>query len=131
MTDRRRLQEFREWMKQPPVLMRWKVAVTAVAAMLVGGGLYYQTSYLNDQRAHDTECARAEGREAVRLVLFRITSLSDIFPSSPEIVVYENSTHDIIEAALPPIEVSGCPTTTLQTIRRLQDQFSLTPITPP
>lgn len=110
-----RVQRFNDWMRQPPVLMRWKVAVTAVAAMLVGGGLYYQTTYLNNQRAHETECARAEGRDAVRLVLFRITSLSDIFPSSPEIVVYEKSTHDIIEAVLPSIKVSGCPNTIVTT----------------
>lgn len=103
------VERVRSWMRQPPVLMRWKVAVTAFAAVVLVTGLYYQTSYLNEQRVHETACARAEGRDAVRLVLFRITKLSEIFPPTPEILVYENSTHAIIEAALPPIVVTRCP----------------------
>lgn len=118
--NRQKIQSFREWMRQPPVLMRWKVGVTAVAAFMLASGLYYQTNYRNDQQHHATECARAEGREAVRLVLFRITSLSEIFPSSEQIKLYESSTHAIIEAALPPIEVANCPTTVASTLRILQ-----------
>lgn len=99
------------WMRRPPVLMRWKVCVTAVAVFLVVSGLYFQTQTLNEQRQHETECARAEGRDALRLVLFRITALSEIFPTSDAIQLYETSTHAIIEAALPPIVVDDCPET--------------------
>lgn len=97
-----------EWMHQPPELMRWKVGVTALAVVTLAAGLFYQTSYLNDQRAHETACARAEGREALRLVLLQVISLSDIFPSSPELDLYEKSRRVIIETALPPLEVTDC-----------------------
>lgn len=120
---RERYRDFKAWMRQPPVLMRWKVAVTALAALILVAGLYYQISYRNEQQRHATECARAEGREALRLVLFRITSLSDIFPTSDAIQLYESSTHAIIEAALPPIEVADCPTTNATTLRSLQWQL--------
>lgn len=130
-SPRARYRAFKSWMRQPPVLMRWKVAVTAVAAFFVAGGLYYQTSALNDLRAHETACARAEGREAVRLVLFQVTSLSDVFGHSSNIDLYESSRKAIIEAALPPIVVKDCPSTDLQTIRHLQQQLLLTPIASP
>lgn len=103
------LTRLRAWFRQPPVLMRWKVAVTALAAMTLTSGLYYQTRYLNEERVHDAQCARAEGREAVRLVLFQITSLSDVFGHTSNIDLYEKSRRSIIEAVLPPIEVAGCP----------------------
>lgn len=126
-SNRQRIRHFQDWMRQPPVLMRWKVAVTAVAALILVSGLYYQTNYRNQQQTHATECARAEGREAVRLVLFRITALSDIFPSSDAVKLYESSTHAIIEAALPPIEVAHCPTTNASTLRSLQWQLQADP----
>lgn len=107
MTSRGR--RVREWMRQPPVLMRWKVAVTAVAVLTLASGLFYQTNYRNEQQAHATACARAEGREALRIVLVQIISLSDIFPNSTEIDLYEKSRRSIIETALPPIKVAGCP----------------------
>lgn len=126
-SSRERYRDFKAWMRQPPVLMRWKVAVTAVAALFVISGLYYQTGYRNQQQVHATQCARAEGREALRLVLFRITSLSDIFPTSDAIQLYETSTHAIIEAALPPIEVPDCPTPTATTLRSLQWRLLASP----
>lgn len=104
-----RSERIREWLTQPAVLLRWKVGVTALAALFLVSGLYYQTRYLNEQRVHDAQCARAEGREAVRLVLFQITSLSDVFGHTSNIDLYENSRKAIIEAVLPPIEVAGCP----------------------
>lgn len=107
MTSRR--ERIREWMHQPPMLMRWKVGVTAIAVLTLGAGLFYQTSYLNEQRAHETSCARAEGRAALRLVLLQVISLSDIFPNSPELDLYEKSRRVIIETALPPIKVANCP----------------------
>lgn len=106
---RARLQGFRSWMRQPPVLMRWKIAVTGVAVMTLTSGLYYQTRYLNEERVHDAQCARAEGRAAVRTVLFQLTSLSDVFGHTDTIDLYESSRKAIIEAVLPPIEVTGCP----------------------
>lgn len=106
---KRRYARTKEWMRQPPVLMRWKIAVTALAVLTLGGGLYYQSNYQDNQRRHDTECLRAEGRDNVRLVLFKITQLSDIFPTSDAIQLYESSMHTIIEAALPEITIKGCP----------------------
>lgn len=104
-----RSRRLREWMRQPPVLMRWKVGVTAIAVLTLASGLFYQTNYRNEQQAHATACARAEGREALRVVLDHIITLSDIFPNSTEIDLYEKSRRAIIEAALPPIKVADCP----------------------
>jgi len=110
---------FKHWMTQPPVLYRWKVLITGFVALSSVAGLAYQTDYQNNARIrqindnntariHDQDCARAEGRDDVRTVLFRMTHLSDIFGTSDNIVLYETSMKTIIDAVLPPLEVPNC-----------------------
>lgn len=99
-----------DWCFFPPNLKRWKVglSVTCVAALMAG--LYNQTSDQNSERIHDLRCSQAEGRANNRAVLFKITTLSDVFGHSDVIDLYEKSMHTIIDELEKPIIVDNCPT---------------------
>lgn len=108
------------WMRQPAVLIRWKVAVTGAVAMLLVTGLLYQTRTIDinrriadrqalEQRLHDEQCQRAEARDDVRTVLFRITKLKDVFPDAgPSLDLYEHAMATIINEVLPALQVDDC-----------------------
>lgn len=98
-----------DWCFFPPNLKRWKVGLSVACVTALFFGLYNQTNDQNAQRIHDLRCSQAEGRTNNRAVLFRITTLSDVFGHSDVIDLYEKSMHAIIDELEKPIIVDNCP----------------------
>lgn len=98
-----------DWCIEPPNLKRWKVGLSVGCVAALMAGLYNQTNDYNNERIHDIRCSQSEGRSNNRAVLFRITTLSDVFGHSEVIDLYEKSMHAIIDELEKPIIVDNCP----------------------
>lgn len=99
----------REWFGQVAILHRWKVALTFLCLTVLAVSFQYQTTYLNNAREHDLACQRAQGRADLRIVLFRLVDLRDLFPDNAQAAAYQANRTAVIDALLAPITVKDCP----------------------
>lgn len=98
-----------QWFARETKLHRWKVALTLVATVATVLGFYNMVDAKNADQLHRIECARAKGREDLRIVLIAFAKLPEEFGHSPAVLAYETSRELIVRTVLEPIHVENCP----------------------